>query len=99
MSLDRARLRAEAAECLGQDKSAGELVDCVAAHFPDVEVYREDEDLVIRGAGRFLVVRRAGPDRFRISENVAVPSTNLVEVDGTEVSLDALINEIDALVK
>jgi hypothetical protein len=99
MSLDRAKLRAEAAECLGQDKSAGELVDCVTAHFPDVEVYREDEDLVIRGAGRFLVVRRAGPDRFRISENVAVPSTNLVEVDGTEVSLDALINEIDALVK
>lgn len=99
MSFDRAKLRAEAAECLGQDKSAGELVDCVTAHFPDVEVYRENEDLVIRGAGRFLVVRRAGPDRFRISENVAVPSTNLVEVDGAEVSLDALINEIDALVK
>jgi hypothetical protein len=99
MSLDRAKLRAEAAECLGQDRSAGELVDCVAAHFPDVEPHRENDDLVIRGAGRFLVVRRAGPDRFRISENVAVPSTNLVEVDGVERSLDELIDEIEALVK
>ena len=98
MSLDRQKLKAEAASCLAQNKPAGELVDCVAAHFPDVEVYRENEDLVIKSGGRFLIVRRNGADRFRVSENVTVPSTNLVDYGGgAERSLDQLIDEISAL--
>jgi hypothetical protein len=98
MSMDRQRFASEAGACLAGDKPAGELVDCVAAHFPDVEVYREKDDLVIKGGGRFLIVRRAGPDRFRVSENVAVPSTNLVDFGGgAERSLDELVDEIAAL--
>jgi hypothetical protein len=74
------------------------LADCVSRHFPDVEAYREEDDLVIRGGGRFLVVRRFGPDRFRVTENVAVPSTNVVDAGGgTERTLDQLINDISAL--
>ena len=85
----------EAGACLAGDKPAGELVDCVAAHFPEVDVYREMDDLVIKGGTRFLVVRRSGPDRFRVAENVTVPSTNLVDFGGgAERTLDQLIDEI-----
>ncbi|HZL30180.1 MAG TPA: hypothetical protein VFC54_03850 [Pseudolabrys sp.] len=70
----------------------------MSAHFPDVEVFREGDDLVIKGGQRFLIVRRAGPDIFRVSQNVAVPSTNLVDFGGgAERSLDQLIDEIAAL--
>jgi hypothetical protein len=93
-------IRAETASCLGQDKPAGVLVDCVARHFPDVEVFRENDDLVIKGGGRFLIVRRAGHNRFRVSENVAVPSTNQVDGGGgAERTLMELIDEIALLPK
>jgi hypothetical protein len=36
------------------------LQTCFANHFPDLEVYRESEDLVIKHGGRFLIVRRVG---------------------------------------
>ena len=89
------QFRTEATDCLGQTKPAGELVDCIAKHFPDVDVFRQNDDLVIKGGGRFLVVRRAGPDRFRVSENVAVPSTNVIDGGGgAERTLNALIDEI-----
>ena len=95
MSVDRAKLHAEAGSCLGQNRPAGELVDCVAAHFPDVEVFREQDDLIIRGGARFLIVRRAGPDSFKVSENVAVPTTNLVDFGGGATrSLAQLLDEI-----
>ena len=95
---DRNKLRAEAGACLGQSKPAGELVDCVSAHFPDVEVFRENDDLVIKGGHRFLLVRRAGPDSFRVSENVSVPSTNLVDGGGGATrTLAQLIDEIAVL--
>ena len=98
MSIDRAKFKAEAGTCLGQDKPVGQLVDCVAAHFPDAEVFREGDDLVIKGGQRFLVVRRAGPDKFRVTQNVSVPSTNTVDAGGgAERSLDQLIDEIAAL--
>ena len=98
MSLDRKKLRGEAGACLAGNKPAGELVDCVAAHFPDVEVYRENDDLVIKGGSRFLIVRRNGADRFHVTENVAVPSTNVVDTGGgAERTLDQLIDEISAL--
>lgn len=88
----------EAKTCLGQDHPVGELVDCVQEHFPDVDVFREADDLVIKGGSRFLIVRRAGPDLFRITESVAVPSTNSVDAGGgREITLDALVAEIEAL--
>ncbi len=100
MSLDKSKFRSEARSCLGQDKPAGDMADCVAAHFPDVEVFRENDDLVLKGGSRFLVVRRAGPNSFRVSENVAVPSTNLVDFGGGAVrTLDELVDEIAALAK
>lgn len=98
MNFDRGKFKREAGSCLGQDKPAGELVDCVAAHFPAVEVFRENDDLIIKGGSRFLVVRRAGPNSFRVSENVAVPSTNLVDFGGgAERTLDQLVDEIATL--
>jgi hypothetical protein len=100
MSADAEALKAEAVDCLGNDKPAGVLVDCVARNFPDVDVYREADDLVIKGGGRFLVVRREATDRFRVTENVAVPSTNTVNAGGgAERTLDELIDEIFALAR
>ena len=96
--VDRAKLRAEAGTCLGQAKPAGELVDCVSRHFPDVDVFRENDDLVIKGGQRFLIVRRNGANEFHVSENVAVPSTNVVDAGGGAVrTLDQLIDEIATL--
>ncbi|MFN3349332.1 hypothetical protein [Pseudorhodoplanes sp.] len=90
--------RTAATACLAQNKPAGELADCIAEHFPDVEVYREDDDLIIKGGSRFLVVRRDGPDAFRITENVAVPSTNEVDAGGgRQTTLNELIDEIVTL--
>ncbi len=98
MSLDRARFKREAQACLGQNMPAGELVDCVSQHFPDVQVNRENDDLIIRGGQKFLVVKRSGPDRFRTTANVAVPSTNTVDAGGgMERTLDQLIDEIASL--
>jgi hypothetical protein len=93
-----ADLRAAIVACLGRDKPAGELVDCVSDWLPNTEVYREGDDLVIKGGTRFLIVRRIAPDRFRVSAHVAVPSTNVVDSGGgTECSLDELIGEISTL--
>jgi len=98
MSVDRQKFHAAAGTCLGQNKPAGELVDCVAAHFPDVEVFRENEDLIIKGGQRFLVVRRDGADRFHVTENVSVPSTTVVDEGGGRLrTLDQLIDEIARL--
>ena len=95
MSVDRTKFRAEVGSCLGQDRPAGELADCVAAHFPDVEAFREGDDLIIRGGQRFLIVRRAGPNGFHVAENVTVPSTNLVDFGGgAQRTLDQLVDEI-----
>ena len=95
MTPDRNKFRAEVGSCLGQDRPAGELADCVAAHFPDVEAFREGDDLIIRGGQRFLIVRRAGPNGFHVAENVTVPSTNLVDFGGgAQRTLDQLVDEI-----
>lgn len=98
MTADRSAIKDEMTACVGQSKPAGELVECVSKHFPDVEAYRENDDLVVRGGGRFLVVRRVDADTFRVSENVAVPSTNLVDQGGGMVrTLDDLVDEIAGL--
>ena len=98
MSANRAQLVKEAQACLGRDAPAGELVECVSKHFPDVEANREGDDLVIKGGQKFLVVKRAGPDRFMATKNVAAPSSNKVDAGGgTEYSLDQLVDEISTL--
>ena len=97
MSVDRAKFKLEAQACLGQSKPAGELVECVQRHFPDVQVNRERDDLIIKGGTRFLVAKRDGTS-FRVTDNVAVPSTNTVDAGGgREITLDQLIDEIAAL--
>jgi len=96
---DHAKLKSDAVACIGQSKPAGDLVDCVVSHFADVEAFRENDDLVIKGGHRFLVVRRIGADEFRVSENVSVPSTNQVDFGGGGAprTLDQLLDEIAAL--
>jgi hypothetical protein len=95
MSLDRQKFLTEAGSCLGQNRPAGELADCVAAHFPEMEVYRQQDDLIIRGGTRFLIVRRAGQDSFHVAENVTVPTTNLVDFGGGATrTLDQVVDEI-----
>ena len=70
----------------------------MAEHFPDVEVFRESDDLIIKGGGRFLVVRRVGPIRSGSRDNVAVPSTNTVDQGGgTKRTLTELIDDIVTL--
>ncbi len=93
MSFDGKQVREEARACLGKDSPAGELVDCVAKSFPDVEVYREMDDLVIKGGSRYLIVRRVGADRFHVTESAWAPTTNFVDAgSGAERTLDQLIN-------
>ncbi|MDI3471346.1 MAG: hypothetical protein OJF62_003409 [Pseudolabrys sp.] len=95
---DRSTLKTQVVACLGSNKPAGELVDCVAEHFPRLQVNRENDDLVIKGGLHFLIVKRLGPDRFRVTKNVAVPSTNTVDTGGgSEQTLDRLIDEISSL--
>ena len=90
--------RNAATACLAGSKPAGDLVDCIAEHFPDVDAYRENDDLIIKGGSRFLVVRRDGPDAFRVTDNVAVPSTNAVDAGGgTKRTLSELIDDIVTL--
>jgi hypothetical protein len=85
----------EAQACLGRNAPAGELVECVSKHFPDVEANRENDDLIIKGGQNFLVVKRAGPDRFLATKSASAPSTNKVDAGGgTEYSLDQLVDEI-----
>jgi hypothetical protein len=96
--MDRSRLKKEAQACLGRDAPAGELTECVAQHFPDVVAYRENDDLIVKGAQNFLVIKRAGPDRFNVTKNVAVPSTNQVDAGGGNgISLEQLIDELATL--
>jgi hypothetical protein len=96
MSTDQ--FRSAATACLAGNKPAGDLVDCMAEHFPDVEAFRENDDLIIKGGSRFLVVRRDGPDAFRVTDNVAVPSTNTVDQGGgTKRTLTELIGDIVTL--
>jgi hypothetical protein len=83
---------------LQSEASAADLDDWATKHFEGFEAYRENDDLVLRnGAGQYLLVRRVGPRRFRVSEHVAVPSTNLLDEDGDrERDADALIDELAA---
>ena len=97
MSADRNGFKQEVLACLGKDKGVVALQDCIASHFPDLEVYREEDDLVIKHGGRFLIVRRAGADRFRTEIMVEAPSTNEVDSGGgVERDVDGMFDEIAA---
>ena len=68
----------EVAACLGKTMPLAN-VDCVARTFPGCGSVRENDDLIIRAEAGIPIVRRAGPDRFRISEHRGVPTTNEVD--------------------
>jgi hypothetical protein len=98
VSAERNQVIREITACLGTDKPAGELVDCVSRHFPSLDVNREQDDLILKGGEHYLVVRRCGPSQFRVSENVAAPSTNALNLGGGAArSLEELVNEIATL--
>jgi hypothetical protein len=97
MSMDRETFRDSVTACLRQDEGVTALQTCIAENFPDFEVFRENDDLVIKDANRFLIVRRTGADRFRTLTYVSVPSTNEVDSGGgIERDVDALFNELVA---
>jgi hypothetical protein len=97
MSADRNAFKDEVLGCLGKDEGVVALQTCVAGHFPDLEVYRENDDLVIKHGGRFLIVRRTGADHFRTEIYVEAPSTNEVDFGGgIERDVDSMFDEIAA---
>jgi hypothetical protein len=98
MSEDIKKLKAGALACIGQDKPASELADYINNSFEDIRAYAEEDDLVVRGGERYIVVKRIGPDRFHVAENVTIPSTNLVDHGGgVERNLEHLLHEISVL--
>ena len=97
MSADLNGFKQEVLACLGKDEGVVALETCVANHFPDLRVYRENDDLVIKHGGRFLIVRRTGADQFRTEIFVEAPSTNDVDAGGgTERDVDGMFDEIVA---
>jgi hypothetical protein len=98
--MSRESARRAVAAVLQQDLPAAGLDEVIAQHFPHVQTFRENDDLVIlRGDTHRLLVRRTGPDRFRTSENAAASgSTNLLDQGGGhERDLDGLLEEIAGL--
>jgi hypothetical protein len=96
---DRQTFKGDLVTALRQDVPAAELDTIVSRHFPDLNVFRENEDLVIvDGETRRLLIRRVGPDRFVTSDHAAASgSTNLLDLGGeAERDLDALVGEIAA---
>jgi len=97
MNADRHRFKQDVLACLQKDQGVAALQDCIAGHFPGLEVYREESDLVIKHGGRFLIVRRVGADRFRTEVMVEAPSTNEVDSGGgTGRDVDGMFDEIVA---
>jgi hypothetical protein len=85
------------AAALGDGRPASDLDGVVAEAFPDLSAFREEDDLIIlAGETRRLLVRRTGPDRFRVVDTAAASgSTNLLDAgEGTERDLDGLVEEI-----
>ena len=98
MSEDIKKLKAGALACIGQDKPASELANYINNSFEDIRAYAEEDDLVVRGGERYIVVKRIGPDRFHVAENVTIPSTSLVDHGGgVERNLEHLLHEISVL--
>ena len=51
MSADRTAFNAEVMACLNKDVGVAALLDCIASHFPNLEVFRENDDLIIKHGG------------------------------------------------
>jgi hypothetical protein len=86
---------------LASGTSATVLEPAIQEHFPSLQVFRENDDLVlVEGESRRLLVRRVGADRF-ITGDVAAASgsTNLLDLGGeAERDLNGLIHEIAGFV-
>ena len=96
-SQDRETLANELSSLLESNVSAPELDGWVSKHFPELEAYRENDDLILRNSARYLFVRRVAEDRFKTSENIAVPTTNVVDFGGGAArDVIGLVNEISA---
>ena len=95
---DRQTLRTEFSALLARPIAAAELDEVVPRHWPSLSAFRENDDLILVEGVRRLLVRRVGPDRFRIVDAAAASgSTNLLdEGEGEERDLDGLIDEITA---
>jgi len=96
---ERQAFKNDLAAALQRNVSAAELDVVVSKHFPDLNVFRENEDLIIvHGETRRLLIRRVGPDRFVTSDHAAASgSTNLLDAGGEgQRDVDALIDEIAA---
>ena len=100
MSADRQAFKSEVTSCLRAGQGVNALADCVSRHFPDLEVYRENDDLIIKNARQFLIVRRVGADQFLMTQHIAVPTTNEVDFGGgMKRDVDHLFDEINAFSK
>ncbi len=87
------------AAALKDGRPAAELDGLVTEVFSNLNAFREEDDLVLlAGENRRLLVRRVGPELFRLSENAAASgSTNLLDSgQGYERDLDGLAEEIEA---
>jgi hypothetical protein len=96
---DRQAFKSDLAAALQRDVTAAELDPVVSKHFPDLNVFRENDDLIIVGVEtRRLLIRRTGSDRFVTSDHAAASgSTNLLDAGGErEQDLDGLVDEIAA---
>ena len=96
---NRQAFKSDLAAALQRNVTAAELEAIVSKHFPDLNVFRENDDLIIVGVEtRRLLVRRTGPDRFVTSDHAAASgSTNLLDAGGErEQDLDGLVDEIAA---
>jgi hypothetical protein len=95
---DRQALRAELSALLSRHPTAAGLEGVVPRYWPSLSAFRENDDLILVEGVRRLMVRRVGPDRFRILDAAAASgSTNLLdEGEGDERDLDGLIDEITA---
>jgi len=96
---ERQAFKNDLAAALQRNVAAAELGTVVSKHFPDLNVFRENDDLIIiDGETRRLLIRRVGPDRFVTSDHAAASgSTNLLDAGGeAERDVDALIDEIAA---
>ena len=95
----RQALRAELSTLLSGPATAAELGDAISRHLPELNAYRENDDLILMEEGtRRLFVRRISDNTFRFSESAAASgSTNLLDSGGGgERDLDGLIDEIMA---
>ena len=91
----RDKFRQEVTACLVKDTGVVSLMTCIASHFPSFEVFRENDDLVVKEGRRFLIIRRTASDRFLTQVSVQQPSTNEIDAGGGHPrDVDGLFDEL-----